>query len=101
MRPGRIKFVVVLFFLSLACVVPSLLAKKRAVNPASGQNDQKLAVHALNPLPFGPRPGDVQQVMTIGVDKWIDLQLHPDKIKNDVLENRLAPLRTLRLATKE
>jgi uncharacterized protein (DUF1800 family) len=101
MRSGRIKFVVVLFFLSLACVVPSLLAKKRAVNPASGQNDQKRAVHALNRLTFGPRPDDVQQVMTIGVDKWIDLQLHPDKIKNDVLESRLAPLRTLRLSTKE
>jgi len=101
MRSGRIKFVVVLFFLSLACVVPSLLAKKRAVNPASGQNDQKLAVHALNRLTFGPRPADVQQVMAIGVDKWIDLQLHPDKIRNDVLESRLAPLRTLHLTTKE
>src|SRR3981081_904726 len=101
MRSGRIKFVIVLFFLSLACVVPSLLSKKRAVNPASGQNDQKVAVHALNRLTFGPRPADVQQVMAMGIDKWIDLQLHPDKIKNDVLESRLAPLRTLRLSTKE
>ena len=101
MRSGRIQVAVSLLLVSLACSVPSLLAKKKDANSASGQDDQKRAVHALNRLSFGPRPGDVQQVMAMGVDKWIDLQLHPDKIKNDALESRLAPLRTLRLSTKE
>jgi uncharacterized protein (DUF1800 family) len=85
----------------LACAVPSLLAKKRDTNSTSGLNDQKRAAHALNRLTFGLRPGDIPQVMAIGVDQWIDLQLHPDKIKNDALESRLAPLRTLRMSTRE
>ena len=43
-------------------------------------DDQKRALHALNRLTFGPRPGDVERVTAIGVDKWIDQQLHPEKI---------------------
>ena len=70
--------------------------------PASGaMNDQKRAVHALNRLTFGPRPGDVDRVLQMGVDKWIDLQLHPDKIDNSALDARLYPFRTLRMGTKE
>src|SRR5712671_2589256 len=101
MRSSRIKFAIFLLALSLACAVPSLLGKKKEAEAASGQNDQKRAVHALNRLTFGLRPADVPQITAMGVDKWIDLQLHPDKIKNDALESRLAPLRTLRMSPKE
>jgi uncharacterized protein (DUF1800 family) len=62
---------------------------------------RKRAVHALNRLTFGPRPGDVDRVLQIGVDKWIELELHPDKIDDAALESRLAPFRTLRMDTKE
>ncbi len=62
---------------------------------------QKRAVHALNRLTFGPRPGDVERVTQMGVDKWIELELHPDKIDDSALEARLAPFRTLRMDTKE
>ena len=58
-------------------------------------------MHALNRLTFGPRPGDVQQVMAIGVERWIDLQLHPEKIDDSALDARLEPLRTLRMSTRE
>jgi uncharacterized protein (DUF1800 family) len=37
-------------------------------------------VHALNRLAFGPRPGDVEAVKRMGLEKWIDLQLHPERI---------------------
>ena len=89
-----------LLCLSLACAVPRLIAGKKEKNTV-GPNDQKRAVHALNRLTFGPRPGDVQQVMAMGVDRWIDQQLHPDKISDTALESRLAPLRTLRMSSKE
>jgi uncharacterized protein (DUF1800 family) len=74
-----------------------------AAASASGPFDQKLSpdqqiVHALNRLAFGPRPGDVEEVRRVGVNKWIDLQLHPDQIpENPVLEARLKPLESLRL----
>ncbi len=62
---------------------------------------QKRAVHALNRLTLGPRPGDVERVTQMGVDKWIELELHPDKIDDSALDTRLAPFRTLRMGTKE
>jgi uncharacterized protein (DUF1800 family) len=51
--------------------------------------DQQI-IHALNRLTFGARPGDVQQVRAIGLDKWIEQQLHPDRIDNSSLEQFLA-----------
>src|SRR5579863_6039479 len=72
---------------------------------AGGPFDTKLTkdqqiLQALNRLTFGPRPGDVEAVRQMGVDKWIDLQLHPDQIvENPVLEARLKPLETLQLDT--
>ena len=50
-------------------------------------------LHALDRLTFGPRPGDVATVKKMGLKKWIDLQLHPERIKEDPeLDKKLAPL---------
>ncbi len=59
-------------------------------------------VHALRRLTFGPRPGDVEKVRRMGLNKWLDLQLHPERIpQNPVLEQKLKPLETLRLSPAE
>jgi len=77
------------------------LAGSAAWSASKGLDDRQRALHALNRLTFGPRPGDVDRVLAIGVDKWIDQQLRPDKIDNSALDARLAPLRTLNMSTKE
>jgi uncharacterized protein (DUF1800 family) len=102
MRLGHTKFAVGLLCFSLACTVPQVLANKEE-KAASSPNDnpQRRALHALNRLTFGPRPGDVQRVMAMGLDQWIDLQLHPRRIDDTALDARLEPLRTLRMSTKE
>ena len=50
--------------------------------------DQQI-IHALNRLTFGARPGDVQKVRSMGLDKWVDLQLHPDRIDDSSLQKFL------------
>jgi uncharacterized protein (DUF1800 family) len=50
--------------------------------------DQQIT-HALNRLTFGPRPGDVQKVRSIGLDKWIELQLRPERIDDSSLQKFL------------
>src|SRR5204863_4120970 len=77
------------------------LARKDKENSSSQMPEQKRAIHALNRLTFGPRPGDVNRVMAMGVDQWIDQQYQPDKIYDNALEARLAPLRTLRMDTRD
>ena len=101
MRSSMTRAALFLLCLSLASVVPQILAKKKNQPTDAASNEQKRAVHALNRLTFGPRPGDLQQVMAMGVDRWIDLQLHPEKISDKDVEARLEPLRTLRMSTKE
>jgi uncharacterized protein (DUF1800 family) len=95
------KLALLLLCLSFACAVPPLIAKKKVKPAESGTNEQKRAVQALNRLTFGPRPGDVQQVMAMGVDRWIDLQLHPEQIPDNAVDSRLAAFRTLHMSAKE
>jgi uncharacterized protein (DUF1800 family) len=59
-------------------------------------------LHALDRLTFGPRPGDVERVKRIGLKKWMDQQLHPDRMdENPVLEARLQALESLRMTPLE
>ena len=74
---------------------------------ATGRFDRRLSpeqqiIHALNRLTFGPRPGDIEEIRRIGLDKWIELQLHPDQIpENPLLDARLKLLETLRMDLAE
>src|SRR6266581_1034914 len=95
------KAALLLVCLSLAGAVPQLLAKKKDKASDTSANEHKRAVQALNRLTFGPRPGDVQQVMALGVDRWIDQQLHPEKVSDSAVESRLAAFRTLHMSSKE
>jgi uncharacterized protein (DUF1800 family) len=63
----------------------------------SRQAGEDLILHALNRLTYGPRPGDVESVKQIGLQKWIELQLTPSRINNSALEARLQRLETLAL----
>jgi uncharacterized protein (DUF1800 family) len=85
--------------LFLAMLAPVLLLGKK--KEGSALDEQKRALQALNRLTFGPRPGDVQRVAAMGVERWIELQLHPEEIDDSALAARLQPLRTLRMSTRE
>ena len=95
---GR-RFVIVTGLLVLAGF--GLAAARKKDKPVGAMDEQKRAIHALNRLAFGPRPGDVERVAQLGVDKWIDLQLHPERIDDSALAARLAPFRSLRMDTRE
>ncbi len=101
MRFRTARLLALLICVSLAGAAPQLLAKKKANIADTSADQQKRAVHALNRLAFGPRPGDVQRVMAMGVDHWIDQQLHPERISDKDIDARLAPLRTLHMSAKE
>src|SRR5258708_33205508 len=84
-----------LFAVSAIFLCPLLFIGARS--PKLSKDDQ--VIHALNRVTFGPRPGDVEAVRKMGVKKWIDLQLHPERIaENPELAQKLAPLGSLRLS---
>jgi uncharacterized protein (DUF1800 family) len=90
----------------LFVALPLVLVIGAAVDsPASFRKklskDQQI-LHALDRLAYGPAAGDIQRVKAIGVDKWIEQQLHAERIpENGALLKKLEPLETLRLDTAE
>ena len=75
--------------------------KDKKIAAAAQMDPHTQALHALQRLTFGPRPGDIERVTAMGLDKWIDQQLHPEHIDDSALDARLAPFRTLHMDTRE
>src|SRR5579871_187002 len=90
---------IVCFSLLLLLGVAGYAKKKGASTTAVDQRQR--ALHALDRLTFGPRPGDVDAVLAMGVNQWIDLQLHPERIDDSALQARLSGYRTLHMSTRE
>ena len=90
-----------LFALTLtARTAKKTVADYRQFETKLSKDDQVL--HVLDRLTFGPRPGDIDAVKKMGLKKWLDLQLHPDRIpENPALEAKLAPLESLRMTQSE
>jgi len=64
------------------CLLVGCAKAQLTPTPDSGREltaDQQV-YQALTRLSFGPRPGDVAKVRAMGVDRWIESQLAPDRI---------------------
>src|ERR1035437_9522649 len=64
------------------------------------QGDERI-LHALNRFTFGPRPGDLETVRAMGLDKWFDQQLHPASIDQTDLNARLAQFPAMQWTTAQ
>lgn len=69
---------------TVVMAVAALVAGAWTVTPGAAVERQlsprEQAAHVLNRLAFGPRPGDVDRVLAMGVDRWIEQQLQPDRL---------------------
>jgi uncharacterized protein (DUF1800 family) len=75
-------------------------SSKVAAKPAS-LSEHDRALHALQRLTFGPRPGDIERVLALGFDNWFEQQLNSAQIPNGGLDGRLSGYRTLRMSAKD
>jgi uncharacterized protein (DUF1800 family) len=90
------------------CVEPASLAAAKDKKPKPDPvlkglpirelSTDEAIVHALNRLAYGPRPGDVEHVRQMGLDKWIEQQLNPGSLDDKALEARLTNYPTLRMS---
>src|SRR6266581_3821605 len=67
--------------------------------PIQDLTEDEAILQALNRLGFGPRPGDLQRVKEMGLQKWIDQQLRPDSLNDSALEARLGRFPTLKMSS--
>jgi len=63
--------------------------------------DDAAIVHVLSRTGFGPRPGDVERVKSLGLQRYIDEQLHPERIPDSAIASRLAGLTTLGMSSQQ
>ncbi len=58
---------------------------------------QERAQQLLNRFTFGPRPGDLEQVIALTPEKWFEQQLNPTSIPDQVVDKRLNDYPTLNM----
>lgn len=80
-------------------------ARLKAASPKAAPlvalTQRERAIQILDRFTFGPRPGEVDKVLAIGVDQWFQQQLNPDSIPDDALNRRLADLPTLSMTPEQ
>ena len=63
----------------VAGIAATEVGGESAAGPGPSRNDRTIE-HVLNRLGYGPRPGDIERVQAMGVSRYIDLQLHPERL---------------------
>ncbi|HSQ20893.1 MAG TPA: DUF1800 domain-containing protein [Blastocatellia bacterium] len=78
-----------------------VIADTNSKAASSGLTATQRIIHLLNRIGYGARPGDVERVKQMGIDKYIDLQLHPERIDDSAIEAKLANYPSLRMSLAE
>jgi uncharacterized protein (DUF1800 family) len=68
---------------------------------ASIPKDDETIRHVLNRIAFGARPGDIDRVRSMGFQRYIEEQLHPERIADAALGPRLQGLATINLSSRD
>jgi len=91
-------------FLTRPLAVLAAAATLTAAAPGSAvpkHPDDKTILHVLNRVGFGARPGDVARVREMGLDKYLDQQLHPERIADTQMTARLERFETLNKSSRD
>jgi uncharacterized protein (DUF1800 family) len=81
-------------------MLPALASAKSKTTSVKLSGDQKI-LHLLNRIGYGARVGDLERVRALGIDKFIDQQLHPERIDDAAAEARLKGLDSLNMSVAE
>ncbi len=63
--------------------------------------EEQKVIHLLDRITFGARPGDVERVMKMGWEKFLDEQLHPERIADQTVEQKLKNIESIHLSNSE
>ena len=77
----------------------NMRSRKVTAPPPIGE-EQKI-LHLLSRAGFGPRPGDVERVKQMGIERYLEEQLHPEDVADDFLNRPLQSLNTLQATLPE
>jgi uncharacterized protein (DUF1800 family) len=101
MKTRRIALPLLIAAALCAAAVQALTAGPGPKSMVPAHPDDKTIVHVLNRIGFGPSPGDIERVRRIGLSKYFDQQLHPERLADEGMSARLTPLDTLTKSSRE
>lgn len=84
-----------------ALAAPVAGIRAGTISDKKSLNQNQKALHVLNRLGFGARPGDVEKVKAMGVQKYIEQQLNPASIDDAAAEKKVANLEVFKMSTAE
>jgi uncharacterized protein (DUF1800 family) len=93
--------------MSLPRLTYLLAAAALLVQPARSQGapekagDAAAALHVLNRIAYGPRPGDVEAVEKMGIRNYIEQQMHPEKIDDSLVDAEVAQFEMLQMSAPQ
>ena len=85
--------------LAAAGAAPGIAGGSGSAVPANP--DDRTIVHVLNRVGFGPAPGDIERIRRMGLQTYIEQQLHPERIADSAMTERLAQFSTLSKTSRE
>jgi uncharacterized protein (DUF1800 family) len=85
----------------LTLITPSVILRAETASRMAGLTEDQKILHVLNRLGFGARPGDVEKVKSMGLQKYIDQQLDPTAIADTVAESKVRTLDIAKMTTSE
>ncbi|MFN0110031.1 MAG: DUF1800 domain-containing protein [Blastocatellia bacterium] len=62
---------------------------------------EQKTIHLLDRITFGARPGDLERVTKLGWEKLLDEQLHPERIADAAIEQKLKGIESIHLSNAE
>jgi uncharacterized protein (DUF1800 family) len=62
---------------------------------------EQKTIHFLSRTSFGPTQEEVLRINRLGIRAYLDEQLEPEKISDNVAEEKVAALKTMRLSSRE
>ena len=89
------------FLVLYTFLVPTLVLKTSAAPMGKSLTEEQKILHVLNRLGFGARPGDVEKVKKVGLDKYIQQQLDPASIDDSAAEAKVKGLEVFQMSTAE
>lgn len=80
---------------SLLLLFASFGTATGAERPPAALDECRKALHVLQRLGFGARPGDVERVLSLGIQRYVEQQLSPEWIDDPIADTKLGSLPTL------
>lgn len=98
--------VVLLAFSTPLSLAQDTRKKDKSKSSHSAQQTKRLseeqkAIHLLDRITFGARPGDTERVLKMSWEKYLDAQLHPERISDPAVEEKLKNIESIHLSNAE